>query len=130
MIISGSVAPWAASDVPTALAAEPGQTPAPTDVAPPDPVPENCKGIAPTPGSAQDTTGMELNEGQGSITVGPNALVPGGVVHWLVTYAATDTGKSFEIRDCVVAFNADNPAVATVLGLVGAHGQLIPTPGC
>src|SRR6266540_3037560 len=59
MLVWGSFAPFAHGVFSTQLVAEPGQTPMPSDVTA---VPEDCKGIAPTPGSKDDTTQKELNE--------------------------------------------------------------------
>ncbi len=128
MLAWASVAPFAHSAFSTALVAEPGQNPMPNAVGP---VPENCKGIAPTPGSKNDTTQKQLNEGQGVIKPGANSFDPGGTVHFLVTYNPTDKSASFDIRDCVVVFLPGNTHIADVLALIdpAGHGQIIPTPG-
>lgn len=128
MLIWGGFAPSARGVFATQLVAEPGQNPMPSGVAD---VPENCKGIAPTPGSQQDTTQKQLNEGQGIVKPGPNSFAPGGTVHWLVLYNPTAKSASFDIRDCVVIFNPGNPNIAGVLALIApnSHGQIIPTPG-
>jgi len=124
----GIVAPHASGVFATQLAAEPGQNPMPSGVSD---VPEDCHGIAPTPGSQQDTTQKQLNDGQGIVKPGANSFDPGGTVHWLVLYNATAKSASFDIRDCVVIFNAGNPNIAGVLALIDPsdHGQIIPTPG-
>jgi len=128
MLVGGFLVPAASADLSTQLVAEPGQTPMPSAVTA---VPENCNGIAPTPGSANDTTQKQLNEGQGLVTTGPNSLEPGGTVHWLIGYNATDKSASFDIRDCVVEFLPGNQYVDDVLALIdpAGHGQIIPTPG-
>jgi len=128
MLVWGGFAPSARGVFSTKLVAEPGQNPMPSGVAD---VPENCKGIAPTPGSQQDTTQKQLNEGQGLIKVGANSFTPGGTVHWLVLYNPTAKSASFDIRDCVVIFNPGNSNIAGVLALIApnSHGQIIPTPG-
>jgi hypothetical protein len=131
-VVGASMLAWAAmapvAHSATSLAAEPGQTPMPSGVTP---VPEDCKGIAPTPGSKNDTTQKQLNEGQGIVNVGPNSFDPGGTVHFIVLYNATNKSASFDIRDCVVVFLPGNPNIADVLALVDPadHGQIIPTPG-
>ena len=128
MLVWGAFAPYARGVFTTQLVAEAGQNPMPSGVTD---VPEDCKGIAPTPGSQQDTTQKQLNDGQGIVTPGPNSFAPGGTVHWLVLYNPTAKSASFDIRDCVVIFNAGNPNIAGVLGLVdpNGHGQIIPIPG-
>ena len=128
MLAWAAVAPNATSAFSTQLVAEPGQNPMPSAVAA---VPENCKGIAPTPGSKNDVTQKQLNEGQGIVKVGPNSFDPGGTVHFLVLYNPTSKSASFDIRDCVVVFNPGNPHIAAVLALIdpAGHGQIIPTPG-
>ena len=128
MLAWGLFAPYAHGAFTTQLAAEAGQNPMPSAVTD---VPEDCKGIAPTPGSQQDTTQKQLNEGQGIITPGTNSFDPGGTVHWLVLYNPTAKSASFDVRDCVVEFLPGNPHIADVLALIdpNGHGQIIPTPG-
>ncbi len=128
MIVWGSIAPYAQGVFSTQLAAEPGQSPMPSGVSQ---VPEDCKGIAPTPGSKNDVTQKQLNEGQGLINPGPNSFDPGGTVHFLVLYNPTAKSASFDIRDCVVVFQPGNPHIADVLALIspGSFGQIVPTPG-
>jgi hypothetical protein len=117
----------------TLLAGEPGQNPMPNGVTA---VPENCKGIAPTNGSANATTQKQLNDGQGMVKPGANSYLPGGTVHWLIKYNsnAKPTSKSFDIRDCVVEFLPGNSHRADVVKLIApgqsGHGQIIVTgPG-
>jgi len=94
-------------------------------------VPEDCKGIAPTNGSARAITQKQLNDGQGVVHPGANSYLPGGTVHWLIKYNsdAKPTSKSFDIRDCVVEFLPGNSHLADVVSLVDAtpsgHGQII-----
>src|SRR5947209_20147870 len=86
MLAWGSFAPYAHGAFATQLAAEPGQNPMPSAVTD---VPEDCKGIAPTPGSQQDTTQTQLNEGQGIVKPGSNSFHPGRTVRRLVLCPAT-----------------------------------------
>jgi len=128
LLLWALLAPLARASFATQLTAEPGQTPMPNSVVA---VPEDCKGIAPTSGSSKATTQKELNDGQGLVSVGPNSFLPGGTVHWLIRYNATDTAKSFDIRDCVVEFLPGNPNIAEVISLIdpNGHGQIMTTPG-
>jgi len=73
MLVWGSLAPYAHGAFTTQLVAEAGQNPMPSGVTD---VPENCNGIAPTPGSQQDTTQKQLNDGQGIVKPGPNSFAP------------------------------------------------------
>src|SRR5437660_9857765 len=128
MLAWTAIAPGALSAFSTQLVAEPGQNPMPSGVTA---VPEDCKGIAPTPSSKNDTTQKQLNDGQGIVKPGPNSFDPGGTVHFLVLYNATNKSASFDIRDCVVIFNPGNAHIADMLALIdpAGHGQIIPTPG-
>lgn len=117
-----------------ALFAEPTYTPAPIKKTDPGPVIENCKGVAPAVSSGKDSptnplTDKELNTGQGQVTGVTNSFLPGGTVHWIVTFPNHPTTSSFDIRDCVVAFYAGN---TTGIQSVLAHennGEVDPMPG-
>src|SRR5437763_1703225 len=128
MLAWGAAAPAAISAFSTQLVAEPGQNPMPSDVTA---VPENCKGVAPTPGRQNHVTQKQLNDGQGIIKPGANSFDPGGTVHFLVLYNPTGKSASFDIRDCVVVFNPGNAHIADMLALIdpAGHSQIIPTPG-
>ncbi len=93
-----------------------------------------CEGVAPTSGSLEALTVMQVNTGQGLVKDVANDFSPGSPVHYLVEYNPTDAANSFDIVDCVVEFlpvTAAHPADNTVAILAlatGPHGQLFANP--
>jgi hypothetical protein len=93
-----------------------------------------CEGVAPTSGSLEALTVMQVNTGQGLVKDVANDFSPGSPVHYLVEYNPTDAANSFDIVDCVVEFlpvTAAHPADNTVAILAlatGPYGQLFANP--